>query len=417
MIFTRHRADPPSEVPLSGTYTRYYKNASPTVSVLNYGFVGNVREMSDVPTPSFERKMADGMIINNPMSRNVHVVQGVSAKEADIYKDPASLPSGEWYRETDSACSLRATRLRSSAPPLLTGGCDVEALEQEAITAAFAGVAEPDLMGLVSIAEARQALETLRNPLKGIIDACQRGKRKYPRKVLEGASDQWLIINFGLVPLFMDIQGAVKALSRAVDKKQRATSRGIATDVVSGSQPHYSYTDARWILKGTLTYTDSVVATAGVLYEHELTLADRLGITPSNIPSALWELKGWSFLYDYVANVGDVIAALSPKARTNRLAAWVKVTRQLDVTATCTEFSLSGAALATGWTITKSPVGGYRTGSYSSKWRRPVDISDIGLVLNPDLSPKRVLNLVALAVQQLRGIRVGSRTPKPKPQR
>lgn len=406
----RTRVDPSgSSNPVVDQVTHLYHNSASTNFTYNRGVVGSTRVMTDIVTPRFGGIVDGGGIVNNPMTQYSGIVWQ-APKEAAIRRG-GTLSTGTWKGSDYTALSAMATQLPIDSIPTNALG-DSSDLETAAITEAFAGVAAPDVQGIVSVAEARQALEMLRNPVKGLIDAVQRGKRKNPRKAIEGASDQWLITNFGLIPFLMDIQGAMKALSRTVDQRARETSRSVQTEVYEQDWEHFSYSNATFTLRGSGTAVDSTLVRAGVLYEHELTLWDRLGLHPSHIPAALWELKGWSFLIDYLFNVGDVVGALSPKVRTNRLAAWCVVRKNVDVTATCTAFELTGAALSSNFSVTKSPVGGYGTGTYRLVSRRPVDLSDTGLVFLPDLSAKRVANLVALAIQQLKSVRIPRTRPR-----
>ena len=401
--------------------TRYdtYVGTPETVAYnISWGNVGSNRSMSDVVTPGFLKLRNNGGIVNSPMGSFHHII-AVNPKGFAMRRDVPNLKQGNFVSARWTDFSTRCSILKANAsgiyhvPELIERG-SVASLETEAITGAFARVGSPDIQTLVSVAEGKQALALLANPIQGITQIFKQAKynRLNLRKFSEGASQQWLATNFGIIPMLMDIQGTLRALSRVTEERMRETARSSVDDVRTSTVGRNSYIDTMYGAHSQLAVSDTVKVRAGVLYEHHLSLADRLGVTATYIPASLWEHMPWSFVFDYIVNIGDVINALTPKASTNTLAAWVSTNRVIHANDWVDDNYVVPSAFAAGWRITASMVGGSVTGTYYSKRRRPVSRSDVGFAINVNLSQKRLANLAAILVTRLKTKPSTTATPK-----
>jgi len=203
--------------------------------------------------------------------------------------------------------------------------------------------------GMVFLGEIGQTTAMLRHPLKAIDEGLRkllrrkrvvrtirtsRGLKKVSSKValpqsfsrnplLNGktAAELTLQWNFGIVPLLNDLQGMMKALE-AVPLSGKTRVRGYGKAQNEGKADYG--TDASGIIlvrkSGTFTSSVEVIYTAGIsesitrpgAYQR---LLDRGAFSLLDLPSAVYNLLPWSFLVDYVSNVGDVLAGIFTSRR------------------------------------------------------------------------------------------------------
>ena len=139
---------------------------------------------------------------------------------------------------------------------------------------------------------------------------------------------------------------------------------------------------------------------AGVLYSNDIGFLSRWGVAPHSLTSSAWELVPYSFVVDWLANVGNYIAALTPKPGVNFLSSWVTTEETLMVTRT-----LSSFVPGSGWTASSTPSG---VDSYIIKTyvRNPgplqpglaIDVPSIKSILDGN---KRTMDLLSLLISRL----------------
>lgn len=371
------------------------------------GKSGQQKTFSDYVTPNFFRVIEEGRVVNSPMS-SVDISHSHAPRSLEIKRNVTT--QGTWSGYKCSAGSAIVTALGDSPP--LPIGIDISNLETGAITEAYANVSPPDIQGLVAIKELRQTVSMLANPLRGISKALYQGKLGYYQKGdihKKGRfiADQFLQMKFGILPMIQDIAGIMTALKRAADSQERVTARASSSDSETLSGAEYkSYVDGIMTLKAVVkSQSTNVSVRAGVLYAHQIDLDIALGLTATDIPAAMWEALPWSWVYDYLVNVGDVINALTPKAHTRELAAWCSTKIETQCVTECNYFALSDAAKQSQWSILQSPVGGTSSATYLVKGRSPVGRNRVGLSYKTRISPGHVSNLLAIVLQKLSKLR------------
>jgi hypothetical protein len=185
-----------------------------------------------------------------------------------------------------------------------------------------------DFQGLVFLGELRETLKMLRNPFeqlrkaakKDYLDALQRRKKSDPRNWTKAISGTWLEFMFGVQPLLSDIESASNAWSRLNwDPLLLKRIKVSASDTEQQNAP----TDHFWSTTAGLVFTGQTkqYKTKKVIYRalwarsrttpEDLSTKNRafdsLGIGFREFVPAAWELLPWSFLVDYVTNIGDVL--------------------------------------------------------------------------------------------------------------
>lgn len=346
-------------------------------------FLPSRTDMTDTVVPGYAQRVANGEVINNAMSR-VSTLYGVSNGTG------FSFTNGELGWESEGDCFMH---IPNDAVPGLTY-VDENNLIALAQTSALAGVQKPELQSLVALGELHKTLKMVVSPVKALHDVLKKSAENYRRDLavygnplnrvmkikghtkrakalgdfkryaqdvrkkdsksiperLQFIPDMVLCYNLGWKPLLMDL----KALLHTIPEKQfveRVTSRGNSSDETS-----YTLENGVGTSYGVLNYTDEITESctvrAGIMYEAQLSPQSDFGLRVADIPSAAWELIPFSFLVDYVYNIGDYIEALNAPSRAKPLAFFTKVTT--EVTRKRVIKDVVGTAP---WTAVKQPSG------------------------------------------------------------
>lgn len=292
--------------------------------------------MSDTVTPKFQRKIADGAIINNPCSYSkvyVHVDgQGVyhSVRKSD----------GWWYHQSGAVTQhwmgnyVSSLGLPSAVPEdLITQTTDV--LKQQAI----ANIAKTPWSFGEDVGEIKETLQFLRRPAASLAEVSKSFERKarnlYRRygnraKALSGA---WAAHRFAMLPLQRSLEDIVESsfvrnrkefdAGQRLSARSRMTLRETKTQKRDIGYAHFS--ESR---------NDEVTIHAYILYETKNPLKGwqyRYGLRLKDIPTTSWQLVPYSFMVDRVANVSNCITGITnlsdPSIRI--LAAGIVTTRDL----------------------------------------------------------------------------------------
>lgn len=177
---------------------------------------------------------------------------------------------------------------------------------------------------------------SLRKQLVDYIESLAKFKRARlrPKEFMKAATDSYLAYNFGVRPLESTISHIVTELSRqgarfsyvpfevtttrstdATGEETLLSPGGSNMTIAYSSRSHSEYTE-RW--KGEIK---SCADPEGKLTDYQM-----LGLTPDKWLPTLYNLIPYSFVLDYVVNVGDIVNALS--FRTSDIAWCCVTTRQ-----------------------------------------------------------------------------------------
>jgi hypothetical protein len=199
-----------------------------------------------------------------------------------------------------------------------------------------------------------------------------------------------------VLPLVYDINDAIAAVeSLKVPRPERFTARGRAFDFESSTneqiQGNGVYTAQRSVYTGR-----EVDVRSGILYENTGTL-DTFGVSLSQIPVAAWEVIPFSFVADWLVNVGSLVSALTPKVGVTVLSSWTVVKDSQNTSSYAslksvvpgpTLYEISNPGLVTEQLVT------------TTKTRTPTH--SVGFAYHPqpfygDLGKKRIADSIALA--------------------
>lgn len=166
------------------------------------------------------------------------------------------------------------------------------------------------------IAERRQTADTVYSAVKRLVTALLAAKRgdfgKAARTIFPQDSKQlandWLLFQYGILPLMSDLQGIVKHATRP-EKPLRFTERASRKEIVDKSFVTNTSNGFRCKTTVSLKYEITVKHQAHleVTFPAARPLAE-LGLT--NLASLGWEVLPWSFVIDWFLPIGDYLNSL-----------------------------------------------------------------------------------------------------------
>jgi hypothetical protein len=354
--------------------------------------------MEDMLIPNYHERVARGEVFVNPMT-------------AVEWKRSASGSTGG-YSFTHILNSISYTNGFAILRPAPTGlgkiahldiPIDIGALRILAGTQAASNVAEPEFYGQVFLAELRETIGFLRNPIKGMTDLAKRYRRAGRRakrrgttraySVLQFIEEEWLAYRYAVMPIVFDMQDAVNAVDSLKEKPERFTARGSAKDEGSNSLVVGPVQWGPFAMSKVVTTRRAVSVRAGILYT--MNTRDTFGLSPSQIPSTVWELVPFSFVVDWFVNVGDYIGAITPKIGVDILGSWTTVRDE-------------ALSFGSGFSTWNPPSGNYvnqGTPTSSESWQtretqrsagHAIDFAVRPIPFSGDLGTKRIVDGIAL---------------------
>lgn len=384
----------------SGTRSNTQTTFGGSVSVSHANFqvlrTGDYKLTTDVVTPRFHQRIKSGEIINNPFHSwkekrtesfsNSHVRNNTGPSNA--VRDQVVSP-GYVFPSTDPT-DPTANKI------------DIGRLQALAGTAAAARVLQPELQGLVDIAEFHKTMELFRvrtGYLNRHLDSLYRfaAKKGKLRKGVNFLSSNWLKYRYGIMPLVYSAESVLLDMGKV--RSKRVTARAEEEMTLEGASSQTA-TGTYWNCQFNHTFKRTVSVRAGLLYEYTGSY-NELGLRATDVPAAAWELIPFSFVADWAVNMGDYIQAITPKVTARTLASWTTIHNEWsrDTELVATWNSVSGV------TEIARP-GGSSHHETLSKIRSP------GLSVKPVFrvnafqkasAPKRVIDAIALTVQLLQG--------------
>jgi len=329
------------------------------------------RTMTDIVTPRFREKVAQGVIINSPMTQTDDIVLD---DLASYYR---------WNGITKLDCSPQrsiiqhAMRVEGSAPTSYFMGAwgvshtaaleyDSQSLIDRAVAKAWSNASLDEVQALVIAAEAEKSVLSMQDILRRLIKilrAIKKGDGSYLASQLtfKELADRYMEVRYAIRPMLYDFAGVRNAIHLSMkDTHTRQTFRGHTSDYDYSSSTSDEFDcqgwsdGGTWIIKSTLLRTASVKidVRAGVLASLE---ADsKLPVWGLHHPvEAMWELVPYSFVIDWIFNISDVLSAWSPEVGIRPLASWYVSTIEAVETTEFVDTRL--------WTNAADPIEDYQT--------------------------------------------------------
>jgi len=422
-------------VPISGAAYMYSEANGVRTVVADYPrfyLHENKVELFDWVTPGYEKLVANGKIINNPMH-----------SECWSYTDGIGGFTGH-YTSGDTYAHWSETKTGTfyfGVPTPATHGINIANLQQYVQTKCLASAQTSSLQGLVAIGEGHKTLQMIMHPLSAFASLIQhvaqlragrkniaissRGRTltingrvfKNPNwryngpgrlvrppatnivipagKAISGAV---LANNLGLRPLMMDLEAFLKDIPNA-HQNARNTFRSKLSDSWSTTViTDRSIAGIAFKIRTTTEVKATVKAMC--MTRDKFDILQDFGMSVYDVPSAMWEFIPYSFLVDYVVNVADLLAAQRALQTQDILCASVSTTIDTVVTE-----SVLSAILPAPY-ILDTGVSGSSQLTCTAK-TRTVGFDNVGFAYRPVSQvarPTVIQNTLSLIVQALTSI-------------
>lgn len=309
----------------------------------NHTVASSTKTMTDTVTPNFRKRVKAGEVINNAaiMTEVTALSTGTSGGKFILKTNPLA------YQEFSPDGKGSNTRYVLSQNAGLAATSNLVPSQRTSLTAqakqtAIANIDQSDFSIGQDIAELRETLNLLRNPL-GSLERLSRAFKKDLQKYLlrrkgkevtKAIAEVYASYQFGISPLLRSADTIARSLLMYDKPTQRRTARGFAYG--SGSKSERKQTSGNVIMRCDHNHELTESVQAVILYETEnvkYSLLRKYGIEPRDFPSIYWEVLPYSFMVDRVINIGNMVAGVrgltSPGVRILSACSRYKATRTL----------------------------------------------------------------------------------------
>lgn len=148
------------------------------------------------------------------------------------------------------------------------------------------------------------------------------------QSLVDDFSNLWLEYRYALRPLVGDLQNALKALSKIIDKRRMIARGHEYSGATSERIESTTLTEPSQIVKLTakVTETEKIKARSGVLYALEESLLSLVNVLGLDQPvESIWELIPFSFIVDWFFSVGDLLNSWFKSSGLSVLTSWVSL--------------------------------------------------------------------------------------------
>lgn len=373
-------------------------------------YTGRYREMRDIPTPGYYRRLANGDDVSNPCD---FYISDVEARDGS-WSYYVSRSNGETGRGAYNGCgaSFLPTALISLPDYVLA---DESAMRQYLLTSAFAEANSSDFSGQTFAAEALKTARMLTSPLnsiKSLLESMLRKRKKLIQKGLslaDASASAWLEFRYGWRPLFMDCADLFKGLAqsdRVPDVVLRARSRDTVTWF--GSKTEEVFNNGFFRFTGTHELSYKSVCRAGIRYKivdpsYGQFLDSTLGLGLEHVPETVWELVPFSFVADWFVNVGDWLKAVIPNPHVHILSNYTSATRTSVSVMKYPRAEFNGTSWSVGQWVRAGDAGSISTTVKSGDRAVNVAWRAVPMLVPGRLSLIRKIDGLSLLLQTMRG--------------
>lgn len=271
---------------------------------------------------------------------------------------------GEWFINSNHTEANRRIDYHygnlpwSVTYPGTPSGLDPSAAQAEAAAKVWKRLvqARNAMSGGTFLGELRETIATVKNCGKradsllfGWLERLKRNKRRTKRLQdrRKDAADAYLEWSFGMAPVMSDVKSALNVWTepRRDQRRVHGDGKSETSTVLLGSETQYSTGP---FYSSTSDKTTAYVSVRiGAALRAQVPgiggVVDRLGLLPEDFYPTVYNLLPWSFLLDYVSNVGDCIDALS--FPTNQIAYVWRTTRKETRLQRTTSFRRSSSVI------------------------------------------------------------------------
>lgn len=266
---------------------------------------------------------------------------------------------------------------------------------------AMAKTRQAEFEGGVFLAELRETISFIRNPISSLTRAFGKYRKAVQRRRSRGIpigdalTDTWLAYRYALIPLIMDVQTALEVFRKKYTQKSGFIRAAEGVKIDASSQGVTPMTEVDSFVLDRVWKKEVKVKYTAHTYWNKVVESDKLfrarvlGLHPSQLLGILWEATTLSFVVDWILAVGDWLRAITPDMTLTYVGNCVTQKSIVGVNAKVASPRANGG-------IVEFEPGYYAYGSASLVRR-----TDITPALLPKLAPnvlrlKRVLDTLAL---------------------
>lgn len=300
--------------PTTGLVTQTQKTGGPVTTGPWTTYVDS-ESMSDVVTDHYQRRIANGEIINNPVSYSrTHIHTDGMGVYHSIRKS-----DGWWYHQSGAVVyhwmnDYHTSLGVSQTIPEGDVTAAIDRLKQQAI----ANIAKSPWSFGEDVGEVRETLRYLKNPAASLAEVSKSFERKarnlYRRygdrtRALSGA---WASYRFAMLPLQRSLEDIVESSFKRNQKEFASGSRLSARSKLTLNGSQSIKRDIGYAHFGEYR-TDEISLHCYILYETKNPLKGwqyKYGLRLRDMPTTGWQLVPYSFMVDRVANVSNCISGV-----------------------------------------------------------------------------------------------------------
>lgn len=275
----------------------------------------HIKSISDVVTPGYEKLVASGAIVNNPVNivteKKGAMGSYVYRAEYDLYGQPA----GYYGR----GGSLTWFLLQTNYVHWLTIDPKSDHLLEGAKQRALANIDKPDIEMFEDLYEIRETINLLRHPLQSVLGHTNKyiklrrnikARRSLtPAERVDAAVQAYLAWRFAISPLYRSIDDILNTVATKRFSNVRLRSTGKA-------EVDYGFKSDTEVGTFSAQRTAELKKTsrAVVIYEVSNPLNNwqqTYGLRKKDLPVGLWAVVPLSFMVDRVLNISNMIKGLT----------------------------------------------------------------------------------------------------------
>jgi len=365
--------------------------------------------MEDEIVPNFRRRQKNGELFFNPMAR-WDVEYGCSGQGGAIRSvtnscsDPPA--KAEFWIEGPQLWNVIPQAQMAGYPiPFINYGfnpAEINSIGVEASTALLNNRGRSDSNLWETVAELEKTAEMFDKPLSKLSkmvstigNAAHKGRAG--RLAVAEASALWLQYRYGIKPILADIDNLKTALRNLATRQERRTTRAKVQRFIARFENGVG-TDDVFRTNWSCEIRENVVARAMSLDAVERSLSEEFGFGTKGLVTLPWELTSYSFVVDWLLNIGDLFGALVPAG-----AGWKQLGSCLTMNVVTSNVyrPLSTVSTGSSWDLTR-PITGEVHVIQNHKWRQPLEAP--GLVIKSDFkldNVTRAVDALSLAAQQM----------------
>lgn len=371
-------------------------------------YVGEIESMSDEIIPRFHERRRKGEVFFNQMSSQRETRKSYGGAGWHVQDFTLGCSSPARYREfmipgdvyplyasTFDQGNVSPSPSRLVLPRRMVSDSDISSLMTEVSTSVLSKRGRGNANVLESIAQADQALALLPGSARTLRSLANSTLQKKYSSAASALAGLYLAYRYGVVPLVNDVAAVSKALN-ITPEKLRETSRATGRVFNSGVLTRTHGIGGAIQCISNAACGDTVLARAMSLDEFSASALSELGVTTKNFFTLPWELVPWSFVLDWVVNVGDLLGSIAPSPGYKQLGSCLVLERH-----TVTSYVPVQTVASSGYSVLSPMTGGFES-SVRTKSRGA--LSTPGLTIKSDFrfsNLTRALDAIALATQAI----------------